>query len=127
MIHWGTWLGCTSVITLIAYCIASGIPAFGGLVSLVGAVFGTLLCFLPMPCMWFYDNWNTKERTTWWRCLVRLCFCHRSVSYGCWNIWICCGSHQHFRRGWKHRCMVMRGQLKLSLESRTAANLKTSA
>ncbi|KAI6857863.1 amino acid transporter [Hortaea werneckii] len=70
MIHWGTWLGCTSVITLIAYCIASGIPAFGGLVSLVGAVFGTLLCFLPMPCMWFYDNWNTKERTTWWRCMV---------------------------------------------------------
>ncbi|RMY42210.1 hypothetical protein D0866_00063 [Hortaea werneckii] len=70
LIHWGTWLGCTSVITLIAYCIASGIPAFGGLVSLVGAVFGTLLCFLPMPCMWFYDNWNTSERTTWWRCMV---------------------------------------------------------
>lgn len=69
-VHWTTWLSCNLVVTIIAYCIASGIPAFGGLVSLVGAVFGTLLCFLPMGCMWLYDNWSKRERTTGWFCMV---------------------------------------------------------
>lgn len=35
-------------VTLTAYIIASGIPIFGGLVSLVGALLGTLLSFQPM-------------------------------------------------------------------------------
>lgn len=60
--HWVTWIGCVFGITIIAYCIASGIPAFGGLVSLMGAVFGTLMCFQPMGFMWFYDNWNRPDR-----------------------------------------------------------------
>ncbi|THC95359.1 hypothetical protein EYZ11_005173 [Aspergillus tanneri] len=34
--HWGTWLGCTLFIAIIAYIIASAIPIFGGLVSLIG-------------------------------------------------------------------------------------------
>lgn len=49
-----------------AYCIASGIPVFGGLVSLVGASLGTLMAFQPMGCMWLYDNWKTPERNTKW-------------------------------------------------------------
>ena len=69
VIHWATWLGCTSVTTIIAYCIASGIPAFGGLVSLVGALFGTLLCFQPEGIMWLYDNWakgRGQRKTAKW-------------------------------------------------------------
>ncbi|EYE96828.1 uncharacterized protein EURHEDRAFT_514071 [Aspergillus ruber CBS 135680] len=67
--HWITWLGCTSTIIVIAYCIASGIPEFSALVSLISAVFGTFMSFHPMGCMWLYDNW-TKEQTTWWYFMV---------------------------------------------------------
>ncbi|KAE8332601.1 transmembrane amino acid transporter protein-domain-containing protein [Aspergillus sergii] len=58
MIHWATWLGCTSGIAIIAYIIASAIPVFNDLVSLVGALLGTLMSFQPMGCMWLYDNWS---------------------------------------------------------------------
>ncbi|RSM01842.1 hypothetical protein CDV31_011192 [Fusarium ambrosium] len=58
VIHWGTWLGCTAGVTVVAYLIASGIPVFGGLVSLIGALFGTLMSFQPYGCMWLYDNWT---------------------------------------------------------------------
>lgn len=72
MVHWGTWLGCTSIITIISYCIASGIPVFGGLVSLVGALLGTLMAFQPMGCMWLYDNWapGRREPTIQWGLMV---------------------------------------------------------
>lgn len=64
-------MSCTAVTTLIAYCIASGIPAFGGLVSLVGAFFGTLLCFQPEGMMWIYDNWHRHDRgSTRWTAMV---------------------------------------------------------
>ncbi|KAH8424883.1 uncharacterized protein LDX57_002627, partial [Aspergillus melleus] len=55
-IHWATWLGCTFAITVSSYLIASGIPIFGELVSLIGALLGTFLSFQPMGCMWLYDN-----------------------------------------------------------------------
>ncbi|KAB8206654.1 transmembrane amino acid transporter protein-domain-containing protein [Aspergillus parasiticus] len=58
MTHWVTWLGCTSGIAIIAYIIASAIPVFNDLVSLVGALLGTLMSFQPMGCMWLYDNWS---------------------------------------------------------------------
>jgi len=67
--HWVTWLGCTGGIALTAYVIASAIPVFGGLVSLVGALLGTLMCFQPMGCMWLYDHWR-DPRTTWWYLMV---------------------------------------------------------
>lgn len=66
-IHWGTWLGCTFGITIIAYLIASGIPVFGGLVSLIGALLGTLMCFQPYACMWLYDNWGPGKQDRSWR------------------------------------------------------------
>lgn len=63
MIHWATWLGCTFGTALIAYIVASAIPVFGGLVSLIGALLGTLMSFQPMGCMWLYDNWSKGKGT----------------------------------------------------------------
>lgn len=78
MIHWVTWLGCTFGCAMIAYIIASAVPVFGGLVSLVGALFGTLLSFQPMACMWLYDNWSREKRVrdTRWTLMV------------CWSVFV---------------------------------------
>lgn len=62
--HWIVWLSCTSGSAVIAYIVASAVPIFGNLVSLIGAVFITTLAFQAMACMWFYDNWNSEERGT---------------------------------------------------------------
>lgn len=74
-IHWATWLGCTFGVSLIGYILASAIPQFDNIVSLTGALFGTLLCFHPMACMWLYDNWSRgKENPTMrWRLMVGWC------------------------------------------------------
>ena len=69
--HWATWLGCSFGVCLVAYVLASAIPVFNGIVSLSGALFGTLLCFQPMGCMWLYDNWRRGGAPTlWWRVMV---------------------------------------------------------
>ncbi|KAM0434694.1 hypothetical protein ACHAQK_008610 [Fusarium lateritium] len=70
LVHWGTWLGCTGGVTVVAYIIASAIPVFGSLVSLIGASFGTFLCFQPFGCMWLYDNWGSKTRNLQWSAMV---------------------------------------------------------
>lgn len=72
LVHWATWLGCTFCITITAYIIASGIPVFDDLVSLIGALLGTLMSFQPMGCMWLYDNWTKSkgDRTVKWSCMV---------------------------------------------------------
>ncbi|KAJ0106959.1 hypothetical protein J7T55_011054 [Diaporthe amygdali] len=72
VVHWGTWIGCTSGVTIVAYIIASGIPVFDGLVSLIGALLGTLMSFQPYGCMWLYDNWSQGkiERTKKWILMV---------------------------------------------------------
>ncbi|KAF5520837.1 N amino acid transport system protein [Colletotrichum aenigma] len=70
-VHWATWLGCNFGVCLLAYILASAIPVFNGIVSLSGALFGTLLSFQPMGCMWLYDNWARKENPTIrWRLMV---------------------------------------------------------
>ncbi|WWC85648.1 uncharacterized protein L201_000514 [Kwoniella dendrophila CBS 6074] len=56
-VHWGTWIGCVAGCALFSYIISSAIPIFGGLVSLIGALLGTLMSMQPMACMWFYDSW----------------------------------------------------------------------
>lgn len=73
MTHWAVWLGCTLSTTVIAYVIASAIPVFDGLVSLIGALLGTVLTFQPYGCMWLYDNWaeGRKAPTVRW---VLMCF-----------------------------------------------------
>ncbi|KAF4957372.1 hypothetical protein FGADI_3107 [Fusarium gaditjirri] len=67
LIHWGTWLGCTGGVTLTAYIIASAIPSFDPLVSLVGSSFGVFLCFQLFGCMWLYDNWGNRKRGLRWK------------------------------------------------------------
>jgi hypothetical protein len=57
LIHWTTWISCTLGITVIAYIIASTIPVFDALVSLIGALLGPAMCIQPMGAMWLYDNW----------------------------------------------------------------------
>lgn len=53
-------------IAVIAYIIASVIPVFDSLVSLIGALLGPLMCFQTMGGMWLYDNWGTATRTKKW-------------------------------------------------------------
>ncbi|KAF4456145.1 hypothetical protein F53441_1629 [Fusarium austroafricanum] len=65
-IHWGTWLGCTFGVSMIAYIIASAIPIFYPLISLIGALIGTLMCFQTMGFMWFYDNWEKRTTSLTW-------------------------------------------------------------
>jgi len=75
MIHWVAWLGCTFGVALVAYIIASAIPVFSDLVSLVGALLGTPMCFQPMGGMWLYDNWGKgkSHRSLKWSLMV--CWC----------------------------------------------------
>ncbi|CBY01386.1 similar to amino acid transporter [Plenodomus lingam JN3] len=70
--HWVVWLSLTFTTALAAYVIASAIPVFNELVSLVGALLGTLMCFQPMGCMWLYDNWTAGKvtKTLRWRLMV---------------------------------------------------------
>lgn len=72
--HWTTWIGCTLSVTIIAYAIASAVPVFGGLVSLVGAFLGTLMSFQPMGCMWLYDNWKRPRSERNWKWTLMVCW-----------------------------------------------------
>ncbi|KAJ0126709.1 Uncharacterized protein HZ326_30186, partial [Fusarium oxysporum f. sp. albedinis] len=65
-VHWSTWLGCTFIVSIIAYIIASAIPIFYSLISLIGALVGTLMCFQTMGFMWFYDNWEKRAISPKW-------------------------------------------------------------
>ncbi|CCT72337.1 related to neutral amino acid permease [Fusarium fujikuroi IMI 58289] len=70
--HWATWLSLTFSAALLAYIIASAIPVFGSLVSLVGALLGTLQTFQPYGCFWLYDNWSAgkQEKSLKWVLMV---------------------------------------------------------
>jgi len=59
--HWTIWLACTGSCVIFSYIIASAVPVFGGLVGLIGALFGTLLSMQVMGCMWLYDNWSDRH------------------------------------------------------------------
>ncbi|KAJ5646999.1 hypothetical protein N7490_003371 [Penicillium lividum] len=73
MIHWSVWIACTFGTSIVAYIIASAIPVFSDLVSLVGALLGTPMCFQPMAGMWLYDNWSRPNRNWKWTAMV--CWC----------------------------------------------------
>lgn len=75
IIHWATWLGSSFGVSAVAYILASAIPAFDSIVSLTGALFGTMLCFQPMGCMWLYDNWSRSKDnpTLGWYLMVGWC------------------------------------------------------
>ncbi|KAF2021631.1 putative amino acid transporter [Aaosphaeria arxii CBS 175.79] len=72
--HWVYWLSCTLGVAIFAYVIASAIPVFGSLVSLVGALLGTLLIFQPMGCMWFYDNWSEGKEKKSLKWILMVCW-----------------------------------------------------
>jgi hypothetical protein len=74
-VHWIAWLGSTFSVSIVASVIASRIPVFDSLVSLIGAMLDTFLSFHPMACMWLYDNWKTGEskQTYNWRLMVLWC------------------------------------------------------
>lgn len=72
-VHWTTWLSSTFGVTLVAYIVASAIPVFSGLISLIGALLGSFLNFHPYAGMWLYDNWKTGERTLRWKSMVAWC------------------------------------------------------
>lgn len=55
-----------------AYIIASAIPVFNNLVSLIGTLLGTPMSFQPMGYMWLYDHWSQGkiERSPRWILMV---------------------------------------------------------
>ncbi|KAJ5702183.1 hypothetical protein N7488_009731 [Penicillium malachiteum] len=71
--HWVVWLSCTFGVAIFAYIIANAIPVFSDLVSLVGALLGTPMCFHPMAGMWLYDNWGPTKRDWKWKAMVTWC------------------------------------------------------
>ena len=77
LIHWCTWIGCTFGSTVIAYLIASGIPIFNNLIALIGALLGVFLAYQPTGCMWFYDNWSSRDFRNW-----------KWVLIACWSLFI---------------------------------------
>ncbi|OJI96729.1 hypothetical protein ASPVEDRAFT_182603 [Aspergillus versicolor CBS 583.65] len=81
-IHWITWLSCVVTIIVIAYVIASGIPVFDSLISLVGAFLGTLQCFQPAGLMWLYDNWSKGKERRSIRWTLMCCFSVSMVIVG---------------------------------------------
>lgn len=46
--HWVVWLSCVGVSALSSFVIAEGVPVFDGLISLVGALFGTIMSKLRL-------------------------------------------------------------------------------
>lgn len=82
LIHWTTWIGCTFGVAVIAFIIASTVPVFDSLVSLIGALLGPLMCFQPMGCMWLYDNWSKDKRhANFW--IAKTCWSVFVVILGC--------------------------------------------
>jgi hypothetical protein len=72
--HWVTWFGSIGGVTITSYVVASAIPVFGQLVSLIGALLGTIMSFQPMGCMWLYDNWCRKDAERKLRWYLMVCF-----------------------------------------------------
>ncbi|KAJ5464858.1 uncharacterized protein N7458_000544 [Penicillium daleae] len=72
--HWATWLACVFAVIVVAYIIASGIPIFGSLISLVGALLGTVQCFQPAGCMWLYDNWSKRKEQRSLQWIFMVCY-----------------------------------------------------
>lgn len=59
--HYIVWFSCVAGCTLFSYVIASAIPVFGGLVGLIGALLGSILCLAMESSMWFYDFFSLRK------------------------------------------------------------------
>ncbi|WVR00371.1 hypothetical protein IAU59_007514 [Kwoniella sp. CBS 9459] len=80
--HYVTWYSCVLGCVLFSYVIASAIPVFDGLASLVGALFGTVLCIQLMGGMWLYDNWQYRYEKKTFGYRLALCWSFFSIALG---------------------------------------------
>ncbi len=68
--HWAAWLGSVAACAVFSYIVASAIPFFDDLISLVGALFGTPIVVQLEASMWLYldcDKLRARaRRTTQW-------------------------------------------------------------
>lgn len=65
LIHWGTWLGCSISLGIIAFILAESIAIFNYLLSLVGSI-----CFAPMAItipgvLWLFDFGHYRNGSFW--------------------------------------------------------------
>ncbi|TXT10607.1 hypothetical protein VHUM_02112 [Vanrija humicola] len=68
--HFLTWFGCMFGNIVLGYIIASAIPNFGSIISLVGSVIIPTVAIWPYIFLWWHDNWrfaSAEERRQWWR------------------------------------------------------------
>ncbi|GAA5913732.1 hypothetical protein JCM6882_002328 [Rhodosporidiobolus microsporus] len=65
--HWIVWLGSVIGTMVFAFIVASAIPVFGGLVGLVGSLFGTLFSLQAQAWMWGFDHWTKIRSGDWLR------------------------------------------------------------
>jgi hypothetical protein len=61
LIHWGTWLCCTTILGAVAFILAEAIPIFNYLLALTGSI-----CFAPIAIclpgwLWLYDHWEYRR------------------------------------------------------------------
>ena len=61
VVHWGTWLGCTTILGALAFILAQAIPIFSYLIALTGSI-----CFAPIAIclpgyLWLYDHPEYKS------------------------------------------------------------------
>jgi hypothetical protein len=54
--HWTVWLACCTVMATVAFLIATAIPFFDSLLSLIGASLGTFMVLILNACMWVSDH-----------------------------------------------------------------------
>ncbi|WVQ67233.1 uncharacterized protein L199_005428 [Kwoniella botswanensis] len=60
--HYAVWYGCISITSILAFVIAEAIPFFNDLISLIGALLGTLICIQTETYMWVWDHWRAPNR-----------------------------------------------------------------
>ncbi|KAL1408799.1 hypothetical protein Q8F55_005613 [Vanrija albida] len=68
--HFATWFACMFGNVVLGYVIASAIPNFGSIISLVGAVIIPTVGIWPYIFLWWHDNWRSAsddERRQWSR------------------------------------------------------------
>ncbi|WVR08402.1 hypothetical protein IAU60_005457 [Kwoniella sp. DSM 27419] len=69
--HYIVWFAVVVFTVGIGFIIAEAIPFFGDLLSLIGALLGTLICIQLEAYMWIWDNWRSPNRgSTKWNLLV---------------------------------------------------------
>lgn len=61
--HYIVWFATTVTCATLAFIIAESIPFFGSLLTLIGALFATLMTMQSTGSMWLYDNWGRRKQS----------------------------------------------------------------